>query len=513
MLKRNKKLISAITSFVMVLAIVLTTSSNVFAFFNSSKAATPVFQGKAPKYVFLFIGDGMSYPQIASTEMYLGKQGRLNDLVKGGGIEQLNFSKFPVSGAAQTFDATSFIPDSASTATSIASGYKTLSGVINMDISKQIEYTPISESLATKGYKVGIVSSVPINHATPASFYSKVPHRNEYYNIALQLADSGFDYFGGGGFLSPQGNGQTHIYEVLEEKGYNLALDKASILNLNNKSGKVVAINPDMSVDGTSLPYEVDRKQGELALADFVRKGIDVLDNPKGFFMMVEGGKIDWANHANDAVASIHDTIAFSNAVEEAIRFYNKHPEDTLIIVTGDHETGGMSIGFAGTGYSTFFDKLDRANTSANDIFRREVLNPYKEKHTMETAKLSDLALDIKYSFGVLIPNDPEARFYPEMVLNANEIQRLEAALKQSMTPSNQRNYSQQERLMYGGYEPLSITLTHILNNKAGITFGTYDHTGLPVPVFALGKGQELFTGFYDNTDIYRKMAAILNVR
>jgi alkaline phosphatase len=382
-----------------------------------------------------------------------------------------------------------------------------------MDASKQVEYTPITEDLAKRGYKIGVVSSVPINHATPAAFYSKVASRDEYYNIALQLANSGFDYFGGGGFLSPTGDNQAHIYDVLKEKGYKVVDDKASINNLNNQSGKVVAVTPNPSVDGTSLPYEIDRKQGELSLADFVKKGIDVLENPNGFFMMVEGGKIDWSGHANDAAATIHDTIAFSNAVEEAIKFYHRYPEDTLIIVTGDHETGGLTIGFAGTGYSTFFEKLDKVSMSSDDIFKRVVLEDYIQEKTVETAKLSDLTAEIKNGFGLLFPTDADAKFYPEMVLTESEIQRLEEALRQSMIPSSERNYSEQEEIMYGTYDPLSVTIAHILNNKAGLHYSTYAHSGLPVPVFALGAGEELFNGFYDNTDIYAKMAAILKLK
>lgn len=514
MLTRNKKAVSMIGIFLMVAILAITVSTNTFASLDQEKAAI-TYEGKAPKYIFLFIGDGLSYPQITSTEMYLGKKAGLKDIVDGGGIEKLNFSNFPTAGSAQTYDSSSFIPDSASTATSLASGYKTLSGVINMDQGKAVSYTPITERLAAKGYKVGIVSSVPLNHATPAAFYAKVPSRGMYYEIASQIPGSGFDYFGGGGFLSPTGSNsdQPHIYEVLKKKGYTIVNTREDILKLSQQDKKVVAVSPDMSVDGTSLPYEIDRQPGQLSLADFVKKGIDVLENPNGFFMMVEGGKIDWAGHANDAPAVIHDTIAFADAVEAAIDFYHKHPDETLIVVTGDHETGGMTIGFAGTGYSTFFDKIQRATTSSDEAFRHHVLNPYKENHTIDTAQVSDLAGEIKAGFGLLFPDDKDAEKYPEMVLTPSEIQKLEDALKQSMTPAKERANTEEEQLLYGGYEPFCITITHILNHKAGISFTSYAHTGLPAPVFAIGKGHELFNGFYDNTDIYHKMAAILNVK
>lgn len=91
----------------------------------------------------------------------------------------------------------------------------------------------------------------------------------------------------------------------------------------------------------------LDADNQEWQLADYVDKGIEMLDGDQGFFMMVEGGKIDWACHANDAGSTIHDTAAMSKAVDRAIEFYNAHPDETLIVVTGDHETGGLTIGFA----------------------------------------------------------------------------------------------------------------------------------------------------------------------
>ncbi len=488
---------------VMSLALIGSASANSSIFGKSQD----VYKGKTPKYVFLFIGDGLSFPQVSSAEMYLGNMNNKDNI----NTTMLNFSKFPTAGAAQTFDSSSFIPDSASTATSLASGHKTLSGVINMDETKTKTFTPITEKLKAKGYKIGIISSVPITHATPAAFYAKVPHRNNAYDIGKQLASSGFDFFGGGSFQQPTGpnRDQEHIFEVVKKSGYKIVDTKEGILSLNNKSGKVVAISPVL--DGQAMPYEIDRKPGELALADFVRKGIEVLDNPKGFFMMVESGKIDWAGHANDAAASIHDTIAFAKAIDEALKVYEKYPNDTLIIVTGDHECGGMSIGFAGTAYETFFEKIEKVTMS--HVGFNQILNQYKSKANKETAKLEDLFPEIKKAYGLITASDEMAKKYPEMVLTSSELARLEAAFKHTMRDRADRRYTEQERIMYDSYEPLTITLTHILNNKAGLHYSSFSHTGLPVPVYAIGAGNELFSGFYDNTDIYRKMAAITGVK
>lgn len=505
---QSKKIVT-LTALTLVLALMFATATQTFA--TTVTASNQNYSGVAPKYVFLFIGDGMSSPQISSAEMYLGKMTNANTIKSS----NLSFTKFPTAGIAQTYDSTSFIPDSASTATSIASGKKTLSGVLNMDETKTKQFTPITELLNKKGYKIGIISSVPINHATPAAFYSKAQSRGEYYNIALQLAKSGFDFYGGGGFLRPtdKEKDKKHIYEVLKENGYTLADSKEKILALSNKDKKVVAINPKLSVDNTSMPYEIDRKEDELSLADFVKKGIDVLDNDKGFFMMTEAGKIDWAGHANDSAASIQDTIAFSDSIQVAVDFYNKHPKETLIIVTGDHECGGMSIGFAGTGYSTFFDKIDKVKMSSTDGFAKTVVGPYQKSKNKYNASLADFEVAIANNFGLVFPTAANAEQNKEMVLTDAEMDRLQQALAMTMTPRDQRNYSDQEKVMYGYYDPLSVTLIHIVNNKAGIQYTSYSHTGLPCPVFAIGAGHELFGGYYDNTDIFHKMANILNVK
>lgn len=509
-MKLFKKKVSSLVILVVLVCSMFISMTNAA---STTEAKKEVYTGTVPKYIFMFIGDGMSFPQVAATEMYLGKKAGKTDIVGGGGIEQLSFSKFPVVGTSQTFDASSFIPDSASTATSLASGYKTLSGVVNMDVNKKVAYKPITESLAAKGYKIGIVSSVPINHATPAAYYSKVPSRNDYYDIAKQLGDSGFSFFGGGGFLEPNGKDgkQEDITAYLKNKGYTVLNKKSDITKLNSKNNKVVAINPVMSVDGTSLPFDIDRQPGELGFSDYVQKAVDVCDNSKGFFIMAEGGKIDWANHANDGAASIQDTLAFSKGVQKAVDFYNKHPKETLILVTGDHECGGMTIGFAATGYSTFFDKIEKS-TISYEVFDTYIIKPYVKSHKPENAKIEDLFPEIANAFGLNAPTGTDADKTNPMVLTAGEIEKLRSALKQTMTPSKERKYGDQESIMYGTYEPLSVTLTHIVNNKAGLNFSTYSHTGMPTPVFAYGAGQNLFEGFFDNTDVYKKLAAITKI-
>ena len=480
-----------------------------------------------PKYIFLFIGDGMSYPQVQATNYYLSANAQESEdiLTSKNNLTMMNF---PVAGSAQTYDSTSFCPDSASTATSISTGHKTYSGTINMDETMTTAYETIAEKLKDQlGYKVGILTSVNLNHATPAAFYAHQASRNSYYEIGLEMVESGFDYFAGGALLQPTGaeEDQQDLYEVAAEAGYTVVKTQAEAEALTAEDGKVVVIDENLA-DSDAMSYDMDLEEGQWALADYVDKGIEMLsaDNEEGFFMMVEGGKIDWACHANDAGSTITDTIALDNAVEKAVEFYNEHPDETLILVTGDHETGGLSIGFAGTDYDTFLTNLNNQKISYAK-FDSDYVAGYKENGT----DFETVMADVTELFGLTAPAADAEEQTAEMdsaddhketdasgtlEMTQYEYEKLQAAYEETMARVNEEEseVSQEEYLLYGSYEPLTVTITHILNNKSGIDFSSYAHTGLPVEVFAMGVGQDEFGGYYDNTDIYNKMAALTGV-
>ena len=471
----------------------------------------------APKYVFLFIGDGMSYPQIQSTADYLGAlededywqaQPSLDD--NGGAIldgpSYLNFMNFEAAGSAVTFDSNSFAPDSASTATSIATGYKTYSGSINVDETGTIEYETIAEKLhSQKDYAVGVITSVNLNHATPAAFYAHQASRSSYYEIGLELIESGFEYFAGGGLLSPTGSegDQDDLYELAAEAGYTVAKTHAEAEAVSADTEKAILIDENLA-DSDAMAYELDRTEDMWSLADYVEKGIEVLsDDEDGFFLMCEGGKIDWACHANDAASTIHDTIALADAVQVAIDFAEEHPDETLILVTGDHETGGLTIGFAGTDYDTYLDLLESQKISFAKYDSDYVAN-YKENQT----SFEDVLVDIEELFGLKVDGEADDK----LVLTEYELEQLRAAYEKSINGTAASQYEQEEYVLYGTYEPLSVTITHIINNKSGISFTSYSHTGLPVAVLAQGVNAEVFNGYYDNTEIYNKLADMLDV-
>lgn len=491
---------------------------------------------QTPKYIFLFIGDGMSYPQIQLTNYFLSAnenkesaqtvsvEGEEKTVLSSG--NNLAMMNFPVAGSAQTYDSTSFAPDSASTATSIATGNKTWSGSINVSTDFTQEYETIAEKLkAQKDYKIGIVSSVNINHATPAAFYAHQASRNNYYDIGLELIDSGFDYFAGGGLLAPTGKEeeQKDLYVLAEEGGYKVVKTQAEAEALTAEDGKALVIDEHLA-DSNAMAYSMDLQEGEWTLADYVDKGIEVLDNENGFFMMVEGGKIDWACHANDAAATITDTLALDQAVKEAVEFYQEHPDETLILVTGDHETGGLTIGFAGTNYDTFLTNFNNQKISYAK-FDSDYVSKYKEEKT----DFDTIMKDVTELFGLQAPAEegaestekkdsadkhPESEDDGALVMTQYEYDTLKEAYETTMSRTGEEEeFAQDEYVKYGSYEPLTVTITHILNNKSGVNFGSYAHTGLPVEVFAQGAGQENFAGYYDNTDIYEKVAALTGVK
>ena len=474
----------------------------------------------SPKYVFLFIGDGMSYPQFQAAADYLGavadddedealpslKYDERTSVLDG--PEALNFMNFEVAGSAVTYDSCSFAPDSASTATSIATGNKTYSGMINVDVTGTTEFETIAEKLhSQKDWKVGVITSVNLNHATPAAFYAHQASRSSYYDIGLELIDSGFEYFAGGGLLKPDGhdkeNPSENLYELAEAAGYKVTFTQDEAAAVTADDGKVILIDENLA-DSDSMDYEIDRDDSQWSLADYVSKGIEVLDNDEGFFMMCEGGKIDWACHANDAGSTVNDVLALADAVQVAIDFAAEHPDETLILVTGDHETGGLTIGFAGTDYDTYLDNLTSQGISFAQ-FDTQYVASYKENST----SFEDAMKDVEELFGLKMEGEEDDR----LVLTEYEVERLRTAYELAMSDYSSSDYTQEQYVLYGTYNPFSVTVTHILNNKSGIDFTSYSHTGLPVAVFADGVGAEDFSGYYDNTDIYNKLAALVDVQ
>lgn len=458
--------------------------------------AEEYYSGTPAKYVFLFIGDGMGIAQKMSTEAVTG--------------EQLVFDDFPVQGITTTQANNRFIVGSAAAATAMSSGQITNIGMIGMSPNGKSVKT-IAEMARDNGQKVGIVSSVSIDHATPAAFYAHVPKRSQYHYIDHALAASNFDYFAGGGLKDPKGTrkgieARGNAVTAIKKAGYKIVSNRSGFEKLSKSSGKVLAYNEWLQ-DSGATPYEIDRRTQDISLAEFTAKGIALLDNPEGFFLMVEGGKIDWACHANDAKAAVMDTVAFNNAVKEAVAFYKKHPNDTLIVVTGDHETGGMTLGFAGTKYESHFNVLD-AQTVSFKKFTQEVMEPFKKAaHGQNT--FEDIKPQITKYFGLKFEGDPKK---DTMVLKPYEVAKLQEAFIQSMAGQLIKNNSPQAAILYGSYDPLVVAVTHTVNNKAGLAWTSFKHTGTPIVTSAIGVGAESFRNNYHQSEIAKKIMAVMGI-
>ncbi|MDR3279263.1 MAG: alkaline phosphatase, partial [Synergistaceae bacterium] len=426
------------------------------------------------KYVFMFIGDGMGAAQRNAAEIYLGGARRAagDDAPRDA---QLVMNSLEQSGFITT-DSLSGVTDSAAAGTALATGRKTINGAVAMDPKTGEKFTSIARMAHKMGMKVGIVTSAFLQDATPAVYYGNAPKRTDHYSLGTQLADSGFEYFGGGGFINPRGKDKKNrdLYEVAASKGYSVIKGTTDA----PASGKVIAVHPRLS--GGGMPWVIDRAAGP-SLADFTDLGIKLLYGEDGFFMMVEGGKIDLACHANDAAASIYETIAFDEAVGRAVLFAREHPDDTLIIVTSDHETGGMTFDpNAVSGEALYAALSPRQGSYA--AFERKI----SPKQGADIGPYLEMARSF---FGPGVAKTPA----------------VEKAFKSSMTAKKSRqSLDPQYKKLYGPYDPFTMACVKASDAAAGITWTTYYHTGKNVPVSASGGASSPdFTGEFDNTGIF----------
>lgn len=454
---------------------------------------------KTPKYVIFLIGDGMAIPQINLTEAALVVPDFKNPNIQTG-IGPMNIRRFPVAGMATTHAENRYITGSAAAATALATGYKT---TINT-ISKTGDWTQNLETMAEmardKGMRVGIVTSVSIDHATPAAFYAHEDTRKNLYSIASQMSTSNFDFFAGGYAVGNyEKYGPQDIETKMTQAGYTITKTRGELESVQPGT-KCWAYN---TYDGEgALNYAIDRKADEISLTEFSEHALRLLDNDKGFFLMIEAGKVDWACHANDAVTQTYDMLAFDKTIAKVLEFYENHKEETLIVLTGDHECGGLSIGFANTGYNNIFDILKYQKVSYQAF--SEMVSEWKDSGNMTFEKAMEKC---KEYFGLGDVNKD-----PSLELSEYELTRLKDAFNKSMT--GESIYTDDEiSLFYNYYDPFTVTITHFLNQKAGIDWTSYSHTGIPVPVFAVGQGEAEFTGYYDNTDVAKKIIKIAKLK
>lgn len=440
------------------------TRKTIFAAVFAALAA--LVEAAEPKNVILFIGDGMGVAQRMVAETYSKKT--------GGGSLAIN--TMPNHSTTTTHSASSLVTDSAAAATAIACGEKTNNGMLGLSPGgRRLE--SCAEVAKKSGKRVGIVTSVTINHATPAGFYAHRPHRSHLYEIGLQLAESGFDLFMGGGLAGRFDGEKGNVYEIAKANGYVVVEGRSgfdSISDVAPGTAKVWWRGGEQA-----LPYAIDVEPGDDTprLPEITRRSIELLGDD-GFFLMVEGGRIDFAGHDNDGAANLFDTLEFDRAVAVALDYQKAHP-GTLVIVTGDHETGGMSLGASSTGYAFYVELLGR-QTCSSATFKMRYDELKKNGASFdEVAALAERAYGFRF---VKEDGDP-------MSLSDDDIASLRRHFASDGFPDKARR---------------------IMQSKSGVGWTSGSHTGVPVLTTAIGPGSESFTGLIDNTDIAKTLKSLM---
>ena len=243
-----------------------------------------------------------------------------------------------------------------------------------------------------------------------------------------------------------------------------------------------------------TLPYAIDAREGDLTLAQVTTAAIDHLydkRHKKGFFLMVEGGKIDYACHANDAATALQEVVDFDNAISVAYEFYKQHPQETLIVITADHETGGLTLGNGS--YALNFGALQAQKVSQAGFSR--IVNRMRHE-SKDSVTWEQMQTALQENFG----------FWDSVSLSERDTKALHDEYVRSFT--GEKNVRMAESLYYRD-EPISALAVRILNRIAMVSWPVGSHTAAYVPIYAVGNGADHFGGVMDNIDIPKHIAEI----
>lgn len=455
--------------------------------FVSFLLCTCFLYAQKAKYIFFFIGDGMGINQIQMTELYNAElQGNI-------GVTPLLFTQFPIVTIATTYSATNGITDSAASGTALATGVKTRNGCIGVMKDKITSLKSIAVRAREAGCKVGVASSVAINHATPAAFYAHSENRKNYNEIGHDLVAAGFDFYAGADFWSVTPQDSIGLYELACNNGYTIARGYKEFQKKARTSDKMILFQRTAvsKVDSRTIPYAIDRQKTDLTLSEITRAGINILmkDPEKGFFFMIEGGSIDWACHSNDAATVIHEVQDLDKAIGVAYEFYQQHPDETLIVVTADHETGGLGLGTGS--YELNLGVLSNQKISEREFSK--VLNHLRKKSNGNVS-WDIVKKSLSENFG----------FWKKIQLTPQQEDRLKMAYESTFI--NSAGLVESE---YQKDEAIAVEAKKIINEIALVDWISKGHSASFVPVFALGAGAEDFQSRTDNAEIPRKIAEI----
>ncbi|MBO5871188.1 MAG: alkaline phosphatase [Bacteroidaceae bacterium] len=445
-----------------------------------------VSAAKKPKYIFYFIGDGMGLSPVLVAETY-------NQTVLGNKEKPLLMLQFPVASVATSYSASHTITDSAAGGTALATGHKTKNGMLGVD-ADTVPVKSIAYELKEKGYGIAIATSVAPDDATPGAFYTNVDHRNKFYDITKDMAESDFDMFAGGKLRGTAPKGEPDVRTVLTNAGYSI-VDGPAQWNEQKHGDKVVLLNQPYHL--THIGYTIDSIQGNLTLPFITQACLDHLEkvSPKKFFMMIEGGLIDHALHPNDGGAAIKELLNFDESLRLAYDFYLRHKDETLIIVTADHNTGGMVAGVNGGSYNLALKNFDYQRISMQAM-----------QHECQQLTKSGKQITWEYMKEYL---KEKLGLYSAIPVSKSNDRALQEAFKATFIDKN----GAQKETLYVNLDQFVIRTFQIIDKITGIGWTTGSHTADFVPVYAIGVGSELFQGFQDNTEIPNKIRRICGIK
>ena len=443
---------------------------------------------KQPKYIFYFIGDGMSFNHVLGTEQYNAvKEGKAQ-------VERLNFSKFETRNFVTNYSASNPVTDSAAAGTALATGVKTANAYIGVDAEGN-ELRNLGDVASEQNYMIGLVTNVGINHATPSCFYGHTSDRFGFPKLVDDYIASDVAFISGSTIMDLKSGPVDAKYQIIttaelaeriRKAGINLTLD---IEEAGNVVGQRVALVAN-DKENKHVPYVIDRKGGELTLLDSSRAAIKYLSNnaKDGFFLMIEGGKLDYAAHEQDAVTTFLEVNEFAAAVELALEFAEQHPDETLIVVTADHETGGMALGW--DHYEIRMEKFMEQKASAI-----EMTNIIQKMRAEGKRDWNDYKQALSDNFGLwsLVPVSKED----------------EALLKHDFYDIFLK-YGPMVDGLYNKSEFLVYDAIRMLNKAASIDWTSLYHTGMYTPIFAKGVGEKAFLECRDQTDIPKTIAKLM---
>ena len=435
------------------------------------------------KYVFYFICDGMGLNQVIGTEMY--------NEAKGLSPEEANisFTDFPVQGCMTSHSGTSLVTDSAAAGTALATGAKARNDQVGLDVNER-PLASLADIAKENGYKVALVSNVAANHATPSVFYGHQTNRKDYEDLTRQTIECDVDFLAGASLIDEKDNTAfaERWIENAKQAGWTV-LRKADEAAATD-SDRVMLLADTLSREG--MRYAIDCHEQDPTLEQYTKAAISYLErkSPEKFFMMIEGGHIDYALHNNDLTTSFEEVNDMDRSVKLALEFYEKHPKETLIVVVADHETGGLSLG----GYNSYMLHLE--NTIHQKVSMEHLTVQLRHLRNTGRSSWEDVKALLCESLGLWGP----VKVTPE------EEKELYHIYKRCFI----QGIDNRVVSLYADNERLAFEATMLISKKAHITWTTMTHTGAQVPYFAKGVGAEDFYTVRDNTHVPQRIAKLM---